>query len=157
MFALFSLRVDKTTKKMKMIKVLFLAGVVFSVLSWTVAVAGEQLLIVKVLDRQPEAKEGIVLDKLAWSVGLPPVPRHNSKSRNNPYELQVLNSQGEIVYTKSFDFIRHLEVPLPEPGDKKQDAPSRILLKEPEAVLVVPYFPEGAEVRVKGVNKKTVV
>lgn len=154
---------------MKMIR-LFLAGAVFSILSLTVAAAGEQLLIVKVVDSQAtvdrqaaaEAADSrpereIVFDKLAWSVGSPPLARHNNRKKgNDPYELQVLNDQGEVLYTKSFDFIRDIEVPLPEPGKEKQGGPSRVALEEPEAVLVIPYFSDGAEIRVKGIDKKTV-
>ncbi len=142
---------------MEKTKVLSFAMILFVLAVWTAAAAGEQLLLVKMLDNQLDTEEGIVFDKLAWSVGSPPVPRHNNKkSQNHPYELQVLNRQGEVIYTKSFSFIKDIEVPLPEPGKKKQDIPSRIPLQKPEAVLVLPYFPEGVDIRVKGVNKKTV-
>jgi hypothetical protein len=66
------------------------------------------------------------------------------------YELQVLNSEGSVIYSQGFNFIRHLEVPLPEPGSEKQEGPSRVELEEPEAVLVIPYLPEGKTDRVKG-------
>ena len=137
-------------------KVLYLIVVVIcSSFLTTGAWAGERLLTVKILDRQSEPSAGIVFSKLTFSVGLPPVKRLKKKGLNAPYEFQILNSVGRIIYTQKFDFIRHLEVPLPEPGSKQLEEVSRVLLKEPEAVLVVPYLSEGVEVRVKGPKETT--
>ena len=142
---------------MNFIKALYLVCIVFCGLSWTVirAMAGEGVVIVKILDRQADTDEGVVLDELTFSVGSLPVKRLKSNSKSTPYELQVLNSLGEIIYVQQFDFIRSIEVPLPEPESETKGEPSRISLKEPEAVLVIPYLPEGVKIRVRGPNKTT--
>ena len=62
----------------------------------------------------------------------------------------MLNSKGSVIYAQKFDFIRHLEVPLPESGSEEQGGPSRVAIKEPEAVIVIPYLSEGKSIRVKG-------
>ena len=133
---------------------IFVSIVCISLLT-TGAWAGDRLLTVKILERQSEPNAGIVFSNLTFSEGLPPVERLKKKEQEAPYEFQVLNSAGSVIYTKKFDFNRHLEVPLPEPGSQQLEGGSRVLLKEPEAVLVVPYLPEGLEVRVKGPKETT--
>jgi len=137
-------------------KKLCLLGVLCG-LFWTVAAVAEEgmVLIVKIVDRQSSPEAGIVFDKLTLSAGWPPVARPKKKSQRAPYELQVLNREGSVIYSQGFDFIRHLEVPLPEPGSEEQGGPSRVALEEPEAVLVIPYLQEGVEVRVKGPDGTT--
>lgn len=141
---------------MKTLKVLYLVGVVFCSLFWTVgAMAGERVLIVKIIELQSEPNSEIVFDKLTFSTGLPPVQRLTKDSQNAPYEFQVLDSKGKVIYTQEFDFTRYIEVPLPESGSEQQVEASRIPLKKPEAVLVIPYLPEGVEIRVKGADETT--
>ena len=141
---------------MKTLKVLYLVGVVFCSLFWTVgAVAGERVLIVKIIELQSGTNSEIVFDKLTVSTGLPPVQRLTKDSQNAPYELQVLDSKGEVIYTQEFDFTRYIEVPLPESDSEYQVEAPRIPLTEPEAVLVIPYLPEGVEIRVKVADEAT--
>ena len=134
-------------------KKLCLLSVVLYGLIWSVAaVAGEgMVLIVKIVERQSRAEASLVFEKLTLNAEWVPgaLPKKKTGQRTL-YELQVLNSEGSVIYSQGFDFIRHLEVPLPEPGSEKQEGPSRVELEEPEAVLVIPYLPEGKTVRVKG-------
>lgn len=112
---------------MKSLKVLYLVGVVFCSLFWTVgAVAGERVLIVKLIELQSGPNSEIVFDKLTVSTGLPPVQRLTTDSQNAPYELQVLDSKGKVIYTQEFDFTRYIEVPLPEFGSEQHGEASRI-------------------------------
>lgn len=139
-------------------KNLCLLSVVLFGLIWSVAaVSGEgMVLIVKIVESQSGPQGGIEFDKLTLAAGRVPEPLTKKKSgQRNLYELQVLNSEGSVIYIQGFDFIRHLEVPLPEPGSEKKGRPSRVTLEEPEAVLVIPYLPEGKTVRVKGPERTT--
>lgn len=134
-------------------KKLCLLSIVLCGLSWSVAVVAGQgmVLIVKIVERQSRAEASLVFEKLTLNAQWVPgaLPKKKTVQRT-PYELQVLNSEEIVIYSQGFDFIRHLEVPLPEPGSEKQEGPSRVELEEPEAVLVIPYLPEGKTVRVKG-------
>ena len=76
---------------MKPLKVLYLVGVVFCSLFWTVgAVAGERVLLVKLIELQSWPNSENVLDKLTVSTGLPPVQRQFVQVRG------VGASAGEI-------------------------------------------------------------
>ena len=134
-------------------KKLCLLSVVLYGLIWSVAaVAGEgMVLIVKIVERQSRAEASLMFEKLTLNAEWVPVaPPKKKTGQPTLYELQVLNSEGSVIYSQGFNFIRHLEVPLPEPGSEKQEGPSRVELEEYEAVLVIPYLPEGKTVRVKG-------
>lgn len=132
-------------------KKLCILGVVLCGIFWAVAaVAGEgRVLVVKIVDRQSGPEAGVVIDKLTLSTGRPPVARSKNAIQIAPYVLQVLNRKGGVIYSQKFYFTRYLEVPLPEPGSEEQGGPSRVALEEPEAVLVIPYLPEGVAIRVK--------
>lgn len=143
--------------------------------------AAEKVLIVKMQEQRLDSGKGIGLSHLGISAGNTVAAHRNEFLRNKQkgivknkkpsveqnsspnfidvkipnilYKLQVLNNRGEVIYTEIFDFIRYIEVPLPEHGMKKKGDVSRIPLEKPEAVLMIPYLPEGVEICVKKENK----
>jgi hypothetical protein len=62
--------------------------------------------------------------------------------------LEILNSEGTVIYTKEFDYPELITVPMPEPGQPPDDLPAIIPVSNPEITLIVPYFPDADSIRI---------
>lgn len=125
------------------------------------AFAAQGAVVVRIVESEADTTQGrtaaspvVVIESVKLVREAMPLRRVPSADAvmASPYELQVLDSSGSLIYSRQFDFTRTIEVPLPEPGSVPENRVSRVALAEPEAVLVIPAMPDASELRVMGAN-----
>ncbi len=110
----------------------------------------DSVMIIKVSEQQSGEHRDMVLKNVTLSAGSYIERKALSTTKNAPYELQVLSNDLNVIHSQYFNFIRHIEVPLPEPGKAIKNETPRVAIDEPEAVIIIPNLPKAVFLRLKG-------
>jgi len=114
------------------------------------------LLVHTTLDFDGQGREVPVIEQVLIQQGRSPEQDNVWAADPDTYIISLLDQDNETLFMMNFAYLRSMTVPLLQDGEH-DDTPGRVPVDIPEAVVVLPYFPDTARVRIYTKGRKIVV